>query len=1029
MPGKRVLTDGSKQSQKRGKKAKLKSTNEKPVEMDTENKSENVTEKLSVNKVLDLEADGATEYLCPIEKEGDTVLEVECGPNKALMYLSKLYQGSKGSCLSFQGSWLTPNEFQYVSGRETAKDWKRSIRHQGKSIKLLFSKGILSVGGGTKGSKRPKKGGKRSLSGRRGRRKSNNVNLDSAGEENGENRETEGQCGEEQTVEDDSEGRRSSTDKEQGNGEEDLSDANSDSTENYDVDFMDSVTEPDKVVPENNDKTNVPVTKPPAPAPEPLSSKPPAPTPEQAKKNMDVFSFEASDDSNSSLKTENSGGKNTADNDFVQEKTVTPVCETKVNDDVDEVDEESEQCVEKVSDDYKSDQGEDKTEEDEKTEHQTEEDPPRDHSETKETVGVENIEENKNDTSVIMEEEEVIQSDTVTDDKQDENNMATEEEMNDAERKEEEEEEKVPSKRPSPARESKLGSIIDQLRVNREKVTKERRETAAELIKNRDCPNDLSKKDLTTDTTSKKQDIPNDLTKENRQGVLDFTKETLKGPEDLSKVPRETKPDLSVGKSEERKDSSKEKREQMLDAAKNTNSSWQIPAQPSRSPLATEMKIAKIIDEQRKDSRRHGSSAEEKKLSKSHPLSANLHHRKHPERSPSAPSDIMGFFNKKSSGTPTNERHSFPSAGLLYPWMKKESDDIFTDRTSKSQTSCPSARLTPVDKAKKSSNSSRDKKEPSSEKDYNDYMRVLAAKQERNPFFLSPPVHDPYFSMWTPDLLFPPGLFNPYSMFLGPNGQRGDVPTTTSMSSLCSMPSSGLPGFMTPPRPPHNSMSYPILDSYVPHSSPKESPSLPHSCQNNSRKRGPAEADTACALDLSTKRTKLECSKNDYLTTPLSRSSESVDNCKKNSILNLSNDKVTEGDNKSNIHKTHSSHRHKKSNHHSIWLEKEIKGQKLQCKCGADNPENIMNWSAEKVFDFVSKLEGCSSYAKTFLAHRIEGKLLPLLTTDALIRNLGMKVGPAIILSEAVTRHVQDMSRFFHPCSYCKLKTSQRLSA
>ncbi|KAK3608244.1 hypothetical protein CHS0354_007269 [Potamilus streckersoni] len=81
----------------------------------------------------------------PIEKDGESVLAIECGPNKAHMYLSKLYQGSKGSCVSFQGSWLTPNEFQYVSGRESAKDWKRSIRHQGLSLKILFTRGILSV--------------------------------------------------------------------------------------------------------------------------------------------------------------------------------------------------------------------------------------------------------------------------------------------------------------------------------------------------------------------------------------------------------------------------------------------------------------------------------------------------------------------------------------------------------------------------------------------------------------------------------------------------------------------------------------------------------------------------------------------------------------------------------------------------------------------------------------------------------------------------------------------------------------------
>ena len=85
------------------------------------------------------------EYMKPINKDGDTVLEVECGKNKAMMYVSKLCQGSKGPCILFQEEWLTPNEFQFVSGRQTAKDWKRSIRHHGKSLKLLLNKGLVSV--------------------------------------------------------------------------------------------------------------------------------------------------------------------------------------------------------------------------------------------------------------------------------------------------------------------------------------------------------------------------------------------------------------------------------------------------------------------------------------------------------------------------------------------------------------------------------------------------------------------------------------------------------------------------------------------------------------------------------------------------------------------------------------------------------------------------------------------------------------------------------------------------------------------
>nr|XP_015192472.1 PREDICTED: sterile alpha motif domain-containing protein 11 isoform X2 [Lepisosteus oculatus] len=79
----------------------------------------------------------------PFFDNGEPCIEVECGENKALLYISKLCQGSKGPSIKYRGEWLTPNEFQFVSGRETAKDWKRSIRHKGKSLKTLMSKGIL----------------------------------------------------------------------------------------------------------------------------------------------------------------------------------------------------------------------------------------------------------------------------------------------------------------------------------------------------------------------------------------------------------------------------------------------------------------------------------------------------------------------------------------------------------------------------------------------------------------------------------------------------------------------------------------------------------------------------------------------------------------------------------------------------------------------------------------------------------------------------------------------------------------------
>lgn len=72
-------------------------------------------------------------------------LEIQCGEKSALLFVSKLCQGSKGPCILYDNDWLTPNELQYICGRETAKDWKRSIRHKGKSLKSLIAQGFLKV--------------------------------------------------------------------------------------------------------------------------------------------------------------------------------------------------------------------------------------------------------------------------------------------------------------------------------------------------------------------------------------------------------------------------------------------------------------------------------------------------------------------------------------------------------------------------------------------------------------------------------------------------------------------------------------------------------------------------------------------------------------------------------------------------------------------------------------------------------------------------------------------------------------------
>lgn len=73
-------------------------------------------------------------------------LPVTCGSRLAELVLNRLESGSRGACVRLDdGSWLTPNEFQLISGRGNAKDWKRSIRHHGHSLKSLAEQGLLSL--------------------------------------------------------------------------------------------------------------------------------------------------------------------------------------------------------------------------------------------------------------------------------------------------------------------------------------------------------------------------------------------------------------------------------------------------------------------------------------------------------------------------------------------------------------------------------------------------------------------------------------------------------------------------------------------------------------------------------------------------------------------------------------------------------------------------------------------------------------------------------------------------------------------
>ena len=81
----------------------------------------------------------------PCDPKGHAILDVECGENNATLHLERLLKGSRSPSVLFTDKWMTPNEFQCVSGRKTAKDWKRSMRHHGRSLKMLIGKGVINL--------------------------------------------------------------------------------------------------------------------------------------------------------------------------------------------------------------------------------------------------------------------------------------------------------------------------------------------------------------------------------------------------------------------------------------------------------------------------------------------------------------------------------------------------------------------------------------------------------------------------------------------------------------------------------------------------------------------------------------------------------------------------------------------------------------------------------------------------------------------------------------------------------------------
>ena len=69
---------------------------------------------------------------------------VQCNEEDGTFHPDKLCRGARGKCIYYQSQWLTPNQFEYHTGRAQSKYWKRSLYAKGKSLIYLFRAGKLT---------------------------------------------------------------------------------------------------------------------------------------------------------------------------------------------------------------------------------------------------------------------------------------------------------------------------------------------------------------------------------------------------------------------------------------------------------------------------------------------------------------------------------------------------------------------------------------------------------------------------------------------------------------------------------------------------------------------------------------------------------------------------------------------------------------------------------------------------------------------------------------------------------------------
>eukprot|EP00116_Pleurobrachia_bachei_P007764 sb/3468026/ len=70
-------------------------------------------------------------------------ITVSCNGEEGVLYPKQLCRGSRGRCIYYGGSWMTPNQFEFHCGKTRARHWKRSIFTGDKTLVPYFRDGSV----------------------------------------------------------------------------------------------------------------------------------------------------------------------------------------------------------------------------------------------------------------------------------------------------------------------------------------------------------------------------------------------------------------------------------------------------------------------------------------------------------------------------------------------------------------------------------------------------------------------------------------------------------------------------------------------------------------------------------------------------------------------------------------------------------------------------------------------------------------------------------------------------------------------